>query len=70
MDIKSSWLPDLLLMPLMLVNGVLAPLTEPAGVDVEVEASTPADFLAAFSARRFCLDDEGAMSLTLRRCRW
>jgi hypothetical protein len=52
----------------MLVSGVLntlPPLTEPAGVDVDVDPSppfTPADFLAAFSARRFCFEAEGAMA--------
>ncbi len=49
----------------MLVIGVLTllpPLTDPDGVDVEVEAPVPpAAFLAAFSARRFCLEAEGAM---------
>jgi hypothetical protein len=52
---------------------VLPPLTEPVGVDVDVEASVPlliaADFFAAFSARRFCLDAEGAMRSTKQnRC--
>jgi hypothetical protein len=60
---KSS----VLLAALILVIGVLIalpPFTEPAGVDVDVDPSTPftpADFLAAFSARRFCLEAEGAM---------
>ena len=46
-----------LLAALLLVSGVLIalpPLTEPAGIDVEVDPSaplTPADFLASFSAR-------------------
>ena len=57
-DIRSSELPALLFIPLILVNGVL----EPVGVDVGGELSPlgphPAFFLAAFSARRFCFDDE------------
>lgn len=50
----------------VLVKGVpaeLPPLTEPFGVDVEV-VSPPLAFtdpLAAFSARRFCFDAEGAI---------
>ena len=58
----------MLLAALMLVSGVLntlPPLTEPAGVDVDVDPSppfTPADFLAAFSARRFCFEAEGAVA--------
>jgi len=43
----------------------LPPKTEPAGVDVEVEASgvpfTFAACFAAFSARRFCFEVEGGM---------
>lgn len=54
-------------MPLMLVSGVLAPFTEPAGVELDGEASPSAPlamlafFFAAFSARRFCLEAEGGM---------
>ena len=59
---RSSELPALLFIPLILVKGVLAPLTEPVGVDVGGELSpvgpAPAFFLAAFSARRFCFEDE------------
>lgn len=65
MDIRSSVLPALLFIPLMLVNGVLAPLTEPVGVDVAVgelsPGPPPAFFLAAFSARRFCFEAEGGI---------
>ena len=65
MDMRSSALPILLFIPLILVNGVLAPLTEPAGVDVEGDSSPlgppPAFFLAAFSASRFCFEAEGAI---------
>ena len=60
MDVKSSWL----LAALMLVSGVLValPLTESAGVDVDGElVPMPAFFFAAFSARRFCFEAEGAM---------
>ena len=61
-DIRSSELPALLFIPLMLVKGVLAPLTEPVGVDVGGELSplgpAPAFFFAAFSARRFCFEDD------------
>ena len=55
----SSWLPA----ALRLVSGVFSalPFTEPEGVDVDVDAVPPADFFAAFSARRFCFDAEGAM---------
>ena len=60
-DVKSS----LLLAALILVIGVLValPLTESAGVDVDedVPAAIPAFFFAAFSARRFCFEAEGAM---------
>lgn len=61
-EVKSSWL----VAALMLVSGVLTllPLTEPAGVDVDVDAvplAPPDAFFAAFSARRFCLDAEGGM---------
>ena len=50
----------------MLVNGVLKalPLVDPAGVDVDVDASAPLAFaacFAAFSARRFCFEREGAI---------
>ena len=52
------------------MRGVLAelPLTEPVGVEpVVVDASASltfafADCLAAFSARRFCFEAEGAMA--------
>ena len=69
-DIRSSVLPALLFIPLILVNGVLAPFTEPVGVDVGGELSPPlgpppAFFLAAFSARRFCFDDERGGILTV-----
>jgi hypothetical protein len=68
-DMRSSELPALLFIPLILVKGVLAPLTEPAGVDVEGESSPlgppPAFFFAAFSASRFCFDAEGAIALTV-----
>jgi hypothetical protein len=64
MLVRSSWLPALLLSPLILVNGVIVPpFTEPVGVEVEVEASVKADafFFAAFSARRFCFAAEGGI---------
>lgn len=64
-DIRSSVLPALLFIPLILVKGVLAPLTEPVGVDVGGELSPPAFFLAAFSARRFCFEDERGGILTV-----
>lgn len=67
-DMRSSELPALLFIPLILVKGVLAPLTEPAGVDAIGELSPlvpPALFLAAFSARRFCLEAEtGILTVT------
>ena len=69
MDMRSSELPALLFIPLILVKGVLAPLTEPVGVDVGGELSpvgpAPAFFLAAFSARRFCFEDERGGILTV-----
>ena len=69
MDIRSSELPALLFIPLILVKGVLAPLTEPVGVDVRGELSPsglpPAFFLAAFSAKRFCFEDERGGILTV-----
>ena len=42
------------------------PLAEPVGVEVEVDASVSlplflADCLAAFSARRFCFEEEGGI---------
>ena len=52
----------------VLVNGVptgLPAVIEPLGVEVEVEASVPFSFddcFAAFSARRFCFDDEGGIA--------
>lgn len=56
---------SVLVAALLPLRGVLKalPLTEPVGVEVEVDASPliPADFFAAFSARRFCFDAEGAM---------
>lgn len=61
MEDKSSWLLDLLGAPLTLVNGVLWPFTEPVGVVVRDEGPVPAAFFAAFSARRFCLEAEGAI---------
>ena len=68
-DIRSSVLPALLFIPLILVKGVLAPLTEPVGVDVGGELSPlrppPALFLAAFSAKRFCFEDERGGILTV-----
>lgn len=61
-ETRSSWL----VAADMLVRGVLVelPLTEPVGVEAEVESVKPllcADFFAAFSARRFCFEAEGAM---------
>lgn len=64
MEDKSSRLFDLLGAPLTLVKGVLRPFTEPVGVVTPDEGSVAeaeAAFFAAFSARRFCLDAEGAM---------
>lgn len=63
MDVRSSVLPAMLFMPLILVIGVLAPVTDPAGVDVDVEASPfgVEFFFAAFSARRFCFEAEGGI---------
>lgn len=54
------------------VRGVVTelPLTDPVGVDVVVDEPTPfclAACLAAFSARRFCLDaDWGAISVSCK----
>ena len=67
-DVRSS----LLLAALILVSGVLValpPLTEPAGVEVddEVPPAMPAFFFAAFSARRFCFEAEGAISGRLQK---
>lgn len=50
----------------VLVRGVptneLPPLTDPLGVDVEVDFPLAfAEPFAAFSASRFCLDAEGAI---------
>lgn len=47
---------------LILVMGVFASLTlpDPVGVVADDEAR-PAFFFAAFSARRFCFDADGAM---------
>lgn len=63
MDVRSSVLPALLFMPLILVMGVLAPVTDPAGVDVDVSTSPfiVEFFFAAFSARRFCFEAEGGI---------
>lgn len=56
----------------LLVNGVLTelpPLTEPEGVVVDVPVVLASPFLAfddcfaAFSAKRFCFDAEGAIIL-------
>lgn len=63
-DVKSS----VLLAALTLVRGVLMalpPFTEPAGVDVDgdVLPAIPAFFFAAFSARRFCFEAEGAIEI-------
>lgn len=50
----------------MLVSGVLTalPKADPVGVEADVAVSLCcfAACFAAFSARRFCLDDEGGMS--------
>ena len=64
-------------MPLMLVSGVLAPFTEPAGVELDGETSPapspplamPAFFFAAFSARRFCLEADGGMMVVEMKTR-
>ena len=65
MALKSSVLPA----ADTFVRGVLTP-TDPVGVDVAVDEPTPfclAACLAAFSARRFCLDaDWGGMSMSSR----
>jgi hypothetical protein len=58
-----------------LVSGVLPPLTEPVGVDVDDEGSpapawTPAARFAAFSASLFCFDDEGGMRSLSVADRW
>lgn len=61
-----------------LVRGVFVelPLTDPAGVDVVVVVDEAAPFclaacLAAFSARRFCLDaDWGGMSALCKEREW
>lgn len=55
----------MLVAALMLVSGVLAllPLRDPVLGVPDVEPSPPALFFAAFSARRFCLDAEGAMTV-------
>jgi hypothetical protein len=63
-DIRSSELPALLFMPLILVSGVLAPLVDVEG-DSDLFGPPPAFFLAAFSASRFCFEAEGAMLLTV-----
>ena len=72
MALRSSVLPA----ADRLVRGVFAelPLTEPAGVDVAVDEAPTfclAACLAAFSARRFCLDaDWGAISVSCRGRGW
>lgn len=51
---------------LTLVSGVLnpvEPLLLPVGVVVNVEASPPEAFFAAFSASLFCFDAEGAIAI-------
>ena len=60
-----------------LVRGVfteLPPLTDPVGVDVAVDEAAPfclAACLAAFSARRFCLDaDWGGISASCKKREW
>ena len=66
MDMRSSWLTFLLPRALRLVRGVEAPpLVDSAGVEVPVALEPPAAFLAAFSARRFCLDAEGGILVLL-----
>jgi len=68
MALRSSVLPA----ADRLVRGVFTelPLTDPVGVDVEVDEAPTfclAACLAAFSARRFCLDaDWGGMSVSCR----
>jgi hypothetical protein len=47
---KSSWLPALLFMPLMLANGVLAPFTEPASVELDGGLSPSPLAMFAFQA--------------------
>lgn len=68
-DGRSSWL----VAADKLVNGVLSelpPFVEPGGVDEEIEGSaallTLEACFAAFSARRFCFDAEGAIV----ECEW
>jgi hypothetical protein len=64
-EVKSS-----VLFAAVLVKGVpigLPAVTEPLGVEVEVVASPPLsldDCFAAFSARRFCFEEEGGMTRT------
>lgn len=61
MDVRSSRLPA----ADKLVNGVfvaLPPLTDVVGVEVDVPLVPREAALAAFSAKRFCLDAEGAIS--------
>lgn len=63
--VKSSWL----VLADMLVRGVpvVDPIVEPFGVDVDVEASVPLEAcFAAFSARRFCLEAEGAIFYSIK----
>ena len=72
MAFRSSVLPE----ADMFVMGVFAelPPTEPVGVDVVVDEAPAfclAACLAAFSARRFCLDaDWGAISVSSREREW
>lgn len=59
-DVRSS----VLLAADTLVSGVLIalPVTDPAGVDAVVVAPLSlADCFAAFSASRFCFEEEGAI---------
>lgn len=70
---RSSWL----VAADRLVNGVLSelpPFAEPGGVDEEAEGSAIlalilAACFAAFSARRFCFDEDGAIAMVGRRKR-
>jgi len=72
MALRSSVLPA----ADMLVRGVFTelPPTDPVGVDVLVDEEPPfclAACLAAFSARRFCLDaDWGGISGSSRELEW
>ena len=61
-DIRSSRLAALLPPALMLVRGVLPPFGESV-IEDAVWSLVPvvAAFFAAFSASRFCFEDEGAI---------